>query len=426
MYAQIRTCHYFLNNADKCKDAKLSEQERTWWKGEATFFLAYYYYLLMQQYGPVPIIDPSVYSGDALYASIDKGIPRPTMDEQLAYIDNLLADAVSKLDLSYMQSYSDRAGRANIVTAKFLRARMWMYAASPLYNGLVNPSTGAAFPQLMIKGKDGKDLLPNAVDPNKWAKALEHCKDAMASAAQAGYRMIAVSPEPAVNTGNKAYKRNFTFSRGGDTSPECIYYLQAASTGILIKHALPLSWAGYSGICPTQKHVDEYFTAKGLLTGDDEEWKNASGFYSYSKDNFNIRIHNKFRKRDPRFYCNILFPGQYSYAMLNGTSESTESYWARNPTAAKNWFQPWFDGQDGYGSKAGADYCINGYLCCKWIPTDASASSQGDNAIAIFRYSELALNLIESAFENAVAKGVDPLSDNDVFSHWDMLRDRVG
>lgn len=427
MYAKIRICHYFLGNIDKCKDEKLSEDDRTWWKGEAEFLMAYFYFLLMTEYGPVPIVDPNNYSVDAILTSINKneGVSRPTFDEQVDYIDKLLVDAASKLDISYKKSNSARAARANATAAKFLRARLWLYAASPLYNGLLNPATGVSFPQLMIKNKDGKNLLPASPEASKWAKAVEYCKDAMTTAAQGGYKMIDKE-----GSGFDNYKKNFTVPRGGAPGDECIYYLQAVSSGDLINIGLPLSWAGYSGFCPTQEHVDEYFTAKGLSPNDDPDWVNASGFYSYksSRENggFDIKILNKFTKRDPRFYCNILFPGQCSYAMLDGTTESTDKSWAKEPTKDKNWYRPWVEGQDGFGAKAGNDYTINGYLCCKWIQTDASSSSRGDNMVAIFRYSELVLNLIESAFENDVVKRADPLSDNDIFTNWDMLRDRVG
>ena len=61
-YKQIRTAQYFLNRIDECKDEKLTEDERSWWKGEAYFLQAYYYFLLLEQYGPVPLVK-KVYDG---------------------------------------------------------------------------------------------------------------------------------------------------------------------------------------------------------------------------------------------------------------------------------------------------------------------------------------------------------------------------
>ena len=42
LYNVIRSSQYFLARINECKDEKLTEQERTWWKGEAEFLQAYY------------------------------------------------------------------------------------------------------------------------------------------------------------------------------------------------------------------------------------------------------------------------------------------------------------------------------------------------------------------------------------------------
>ncbi|KIC96218.1 RagB/SusD family nutrient uptake outer membrane protein [Flavihumibacter solisilvae] len=417
-YKQVRTALYFLGRIDECKDEKLSEQERNWWKGEAEFLLAYYNFLLLRQYGPVPIMT-KIYSGPELTEAIAAGIPRPDYNRAVAYIDSLCESAAGKLDITF--SYADRVGRANATAAKFLRARLWLYAASPLYNGLTNPATGRQYSELMIHGSDGQDLLNASVDVEKWAKARQAAKEAIEIAATGNYGLMA---EPVI--GLDAYKRLFTYPRGGEPSRECIFYAQSPSPWEFNQHALPLSWGGYSGICPTLEHANEYFTAKGLLPEDDADWVNATGFYEYSWNDKNISIYNRFRKRDPRFYSNILFPGQYSYAMLTGSNESTGSRWANNSDDNKNWFRSWNDGQDGYANKRGRDYTITGMLTIKWLPRTATSNSLGDNAIPIFRYTELLLNYMEAAFEDDVAKGIDPLGDGDMFFAWDQVRSRVG
>jgi len=417
-YKQIRTALYFLGRIDECKDEKLSEQERKWWKGEAEFLLAYYNFLLLRQYGPVPLVT-KVYNGPDLTESIAAGIPRPDMNRSVAYIDSLCESAFGKLDVTY--SFADRVGRANGTAAKFLRARLWLFAASPLYNGMTNPVTGRKYGELMIKGSDGQDLLNGTFDAQKWTKARQAAKEAVDVAATGNYALMQ-DPAPGLD----AYKRMFTYPRGGEPSKECIFYAQSPSPWNYNQHALPLSWGGYSGVCPTMEHANEYFTAKGLLPEDDADWVNATGFYNYSWNNKNISIYNRFRNRDPRFYANILFPGQYSYAMLTGTNESTKSKWATHSDDNKNWFRSWNDGQDGYANKRGRDYSISGMQAIKWLPRTATSNSLGDNAIPIFRYTELLLNFIEAAFEDDVAKGTDPLGDAELFTAWDKIRGRVG
>jgi len=319
LYNVIRTSQYFLARINECKDEKLTEQERTWWKGEAEFLQAYYYYLLLQQYGPVPLVK-KVYNAAELDASMNDGIPRASVNTIVSYIDSLCLVASKKLDVTY--SIPDRAGRANATAALFLRARLALYAASPLYNGLTNPTTAKKYSELVIKDDKGADLLNPTYDAAKWQKARDYAKDAITLAATGGYGVyMGTATAPAILPGLDAYKKVFTYTRGGEPSVECIFYKQNQSSLQFMQHAMPISWSWYSGICPTLEHVNEYFTAKGLLPEDDSQWTNATGFYAYSSGGFAIKIYNRFRNRDPRFYANILFPGQYNYAMLEGAKE---------------------------------------------------------------------------------------------------------
>ncbi|MDP4157570.1 MAG: RagB/SusD family nutrient uptake outer membrane protein, partial [Bacillota bacterium] len=85
LYNVIRTSQYFLSRIDECKDEKLTEQERTWWKGEAEFLQAYYYFQLLQEYGPVPLIR-KVYSGSELNTAMNAGVPRASVNTMVHYI----------------------------------------------------------------------------------------------------------------------------------------------------------------------------------------------------------------------------------------------------------------------------------------------------------------------------------------------------
>jgi hypothetical protein len=425
LYNVIRTSQYFLSRINECKDAKLTEQERTWWTGEAEFLQAYYYFMLLQQYGPVPLIR-KVHSGSELDAAMSAGVPRASVNTLVNYIDSLCNVAAQKLDVNY--SIPDRAGRANATAAAFLRSRLRLYAASPLYNGLKNPTTQKDYAtELSMKDDQGADLLNTTYTAAKWDSAKVYAQKALDVAASGGYGIYMGNPAaaPAINPGLDAYKTLFTYTRGGAPSIECIFYKQNQNTSSFIQCSLPISWAGYSGVCPTMEHVNEYFTANGLLPEDDSQWINATGFYTYNSNNKAIKIYNKFRNRDPRFYSNILFPGQYNYAMLEGGKEVTNSKWANNSDDNKNWFRPYYDGQDGFKAKTGRDYTINGFLAIKWTARNITGTAKGDYAAPIFRYTELLLNFIEASFESDVAKGIDPLNDDNMFIAWDKIRDRV-
>jgi hypothetical protein len=168
--------------------------------------------------------------------------------------------------------------------------------------------------------------------------------------------------------------------------------------------------------------------ANGLMPEDDDAYRSVSGFQTYTKDGKTIRLYSKYAKRDPRFYTNILFPGQYSYAVLGNETESYDTRWAYNTTSNWTdyiWYRPFFDGPDGYASKTGRDFTTTGFLSIKFVGKTDNKSSKGDYAINVFRYAELLLNYTEAAFEYYANAGGNPASQNEVFKYWDELRERV-
>jgi hypothetical protein len=428
-YQSIRLSMYFLNRIDDCKDPKLEEQEREWWKGEAYFLQAYYYFLLLEIYGPVPIID-KVYQPDEIDAAIATGISRATFDECVNHIDWLLTEAYNRLDLFYTFSSTERAGRASKASVKFLQARLWLYAASPLYNGMKHPETNKDYSYLNPKSVGGEGLIRMTADALKWEKAKQIAQEAIEVCTQAGLKLF-----DTYNTGYENYWRVMNFARGGDTNSENVYYRQNESTGSFRTHCLPLSWSGYTGVCPTVRHVNEYFMANGLLPEDDLTYRSYSitDMEEYDTADRKFKIPKKYTRRDPRFYSNILFPGQYSYAVLGTDAEgtpnvSTTTRWAYNTTQSYSdeiWFRPFYDTQDGYSKKTGRDYCNTGFLAIKFVGKTDNKNAKGDYALTIFRLAELYLNYTEAAFEYAVAIGENPATNTDVFKYWDKVRDRV-
>ncbi len=425
-YKQIRTTQYFIDRIDECQDEKLTEDERSWWKGEACFLQAYYYFLLLQQYGPVPVVD-KIYDGNDLTAIMAEGLPRSSFDNCVNTIDSLLVQAIDRLDLFYTSSSTERAARASKASAWFLRSRLWLYAASPLYNGMTSPE-GKSYAFLNPQDNEGNDLINTTFDNAKWKKAMDITAEAIDVCKSANLGLYEPGVSASVKNGYDAYWNVFNYARGGHPSSENVFYKQNFSTSNVRTHSLPISWSGYTGVCPTLEHVNEYFMANGLTPEDDSDYENASGFETYEKNGNTIRLYKKYMKRDPRFYVNILFPGQYSYAVLGNQQESYESRWAYNTTSNWTdyiWFRPFFEGPDGYASKTGRDYATTGFLAIKFVGKTDNKTSKGDYAVNIFRYAELLLNYTEAAFEYYANSGTDPLSKPEVFQYWDEIRERV-
>ncbi|MDD4115656.1 MAG: RagB/SusD family nutrient uptake outer membrane protein [Massilibacteroides sp.] len=424
-YNMIRTSQYFLNGIDLCQDEKLTENERTWWKGEANFLQAYYYFLLVSEYGPVPIID-HIYEGKELDEVLNVGLPRATMDECVNYIDSLLEKSIEQLDLFYTVSSPERAARASKCSAWFLRSRLWLYAASPLYNGM-QAEDGKSFAHVMPKGPAKEELLSSKFDVAKWKKAMDYSLEAI-NICRSASRGLYKPGMSGVNDGYSAYWKTMNYTRGGDPCVENIFYKQNYSTSEVRQHGLPTSWGGWTGLCPTQNHVDEYFVSNGLLPEDDANYQKQTGFEVYEKNGHEIKLYKKYKNRDPRFYVNILFPGQYSYAVLGNEKEDYSTRWAYNTTQDWTdhvWYRPFNDGPDGYQSKSGRDFTSTGYLSIKFTGKTDNKTAKGDYAVSVFRYAELLLNYTEAAFEYYAATGVNPLTKEEIFTYWDENRARV-
>ena len=144
LYKYIRQAMLFLDNGKALGNnedqSQITETEMKRMKAEAKFLMAYSYFSLYELYGPVPIVrevaDPE-----------DKGIDynRATTDEMLQYIDDLLVEVIDGGDLpetifTGTGSGNDRYNLNEMVrptkaAALALRAKLWVYAASPLYNG---------------------------------------------------------------------------------------------------------------------------------------------------------------------------------------------------------------------------------------------------------------------------------------------------
>jgi hypothetical protein len=434
-YEGIRLCQNFLARIDECQDEKLTEQERVWWKGEAEFLQAYYYFLLLQQYGPVIKID-HVYQGNEMEALIEQGLPRAHADTIGAYIDQLLVEAAGKLDITY--SLPGRAGRANASAAWFLRSRLALYLASPLYNGqssVTNP--GKNYAAIIPTNHDDAPLLNTTFDAERWRRAMEITEQAIQVANAGSYDLMNLTAIPQGSgldlSGYSNYKYNFAIPQGGLPSVEMIYYKKNFNShNYGINSAMPVSWSGYSGVCPTIGHVEEYFMANGLMPEDDPAYL-AIPDYQAMETRGGSAQSRRFMRREPRFYANILYPNRNKYSVRSGgtnadptaITESETLKWG-GETDDKCWFRPFLTGQDGFNAHRGRDFCNTGVLFCKWIAVTSTGAAQGDFAVPTFRYTELLLNYVEAAIEYHAATGGQAVAHDEIFVRWDAVRNRAG
>src|SRR5690606_9615093 len=155
-WTAIRACYIFLKHIDHVpldSEYNFTETIREYRKGEAMFLLAFNYSELMKQFGGLPIIDKANDITDELQ------LPRNTFDETVDFIVNLCDDAAAILPRTH--SPADY-GRITEGAALALKARVLLYAASPLWNNSSKPEDSP------FRGK---------YDAAKWEKAARAASD---------------------------------------------------------------------------------------------------------------------------------------------------------------------------------------------------------------------------------------------------------
>lgn len=179
LYQGIRQCYMFQDELNKTGNfLGLEEKDRADYKAQVTFLIGYYHFLLSRCYGPIiivrqtpdPMILPEKYQGQEPY------------DECVKFICEKFDEAAKQLPALRTGAQANEFGLATSVAAKAMKAKMLLYAASPLFNG--NSKFYSDF-----KDKKGNTLMPLSYDASKWAKAESAFKEAIDAAEAAGYHL---------------------------------------------------------------------------------------------------------------------------------------------------------------------------------------------------------------------------------------------
>ncbi|MCJ8164303.1 RagB/SusD family nutrient uptake outer membrane protein [Pontibacter sp. E15-1] len=233
-YAGIRKANLFLEKtvgykntilrdtitADGKQAYQVQSTELGLLRSEARFLRAYFYFELAKRYGGVPVIT-QVLSPDE-----DPGLSRSSFEETADFIVSELAAVDAELRESWVGVFDDgMIGRATKGAALALRARVLLYAASPLHN----PSG----------------------DRQKWV-----------AAAAAAHQVIALSQYNLVNN----YRNLFREMHNN----EIIFARRYAPSNGFERSNFPVGFEGaVGGTNPSQDLVNAYETKNGLSIEED-------------------------------------------------------------------------------------------------------------------------------------------------------------
>ena len=316
-YKYIRQANIFLQKAHPIMTTgtqgdQLLEDELTQMKANVRFMRAFYHYLLFEQYGPIILVKDKIYN-----ATEDQDVPRNTVDEVIEYIDSELTAVASELTQEPIFEDKDYRAWPTKGVALAVRAKLWLYAASPLLNGGYREA-------LSVTNPDGTRLFPD-YDAGKWEKALAACKDFIDYAEAGRYELY------------KEYKDD----NGAVIDPDkSVYNLFQKYTHEIIWATANNDWGGMNGdafdrrIAPrceknglgstgvTQELVDAFYMKDGFpvsatayLTQSTLYQEEGYGTYKDQNDNFskkytNVTVSNRYLNREPRFYNTVFFNGR--------------------------------------------------------------------------------------------------------------------
>ena len=397
----IREANIFIENVHPLPEQGISATEVTYMKAEMRFMIAYYYYLLSNTYGPVPFKPNYIAPTDFNLADLMEG-QRPYY-EVVDWVDKELKEVAEILPAKYTEAR--KYGRATSIMCLAVRARMLLFAASPLVNG--NPDYANH------KNKDGENLFSTTEDKSKWAYAAQACKELIDAAEAAGHKLYTEKNPDGTIDPFMSYQ-NLFLTRYDEGNTEILFARPGGSEyGEYEKHATPQVSGGSGGLGVTQSLVDAFFMENGLPINDDDSKYVESGFSGSDETRDNTvwdtevnggaitksGTYNMYCHREPRFYITVSYNNSYFtqekrlFEFFNGSKDNPHTH----------------------------DAPQNGYLIRKKISPDLNVK-QGTYKYRpgiVYRLGEAYLNYAEALNES------DP-GNGDILVYLNKIRERAG
>ena len=396
----IREANIFIENVHPLPEQGISATEVTYMKAEMRFMIAYYYYLLSNTYGPIPFKPNYIAPTDFNLADLMEG-QRPYY-EVVDWVDKELQEVAKILPAKYTEAR--KYGRATSIMCLAVRARMLLFAASPLVNG--NPDYANH------KNKDGENLFSTTEDKSKWAYAAQACKELIDAAEAAGHKLYTEENDDGTIDPFMSYQ-NLFLTRYDEGNTEILFARPGGSEyGEYEKHATPAVSGGSGGLGVTQSLVDAFFTENGLPINDDSEYE-ETGFSDSDETRDNTvwdtevnggaitksGTYKMYCNREPRFYITVSYNNSYFtqekrlFNFFNGKKDNPHTH----------------------------DAPQNGYLIRKKISPDLNVK-QGTYKYRpgiVYRLGEAYLNYAEALNES------DP-GNGDILVYLNKIRERAG
>lgn len=395
---RIRSSYIFMENVQANAAQLVTEEEVQLMKYEARFLIAYYYSLLIDVYGAIPFhLDMT--EADASEEEMMLG--QAPFDQIVGWIDQELKELSTLLPASYTDTR--KYGRATSIMCLAVRARMLLFAASPLVNGNTDYSD--------LVNNNGEALYNSTYDPNKWEKAMEACKEVITASEAAGHKLYKEYNNDGSIDPFLSYQ-NLFFKRANEGNSEILFARADCSFGEYDTHATPRGTAGNGGLGVTQSLVDAFFMENGLPI-DHPNSKYVEKGFSTEAEVRNTKwiemqgggkvtlpgTYNMYTHREPRFYISVLYNGE----------------WYRRENRSTQFYSGSPDGGPTHDAPSA------GYLVRKKVHPDFDPRNgiKPYRPGIVYRLGEAYLNYAEALNE------VDP-GNADILKYLNLIRERGG
>jgi hypothetical protein len=390
-YQGIRRASYFMQRVPE--NPEIEPQLIKQYVAEARALRAYFYSCLIAQYGPVIILPDLPIPPDASIE--DFSFPRNSYDECVNYIVSELDKAIADLPVS--QGNTREFGRWKKGMALAVKSRTLLYAASPLYNGNTDYAG--------FKNLDGKVLINQTFDVNKWKRAADASKELIDMPDYSLYKELDAG-------GNiKPYESLKNLWLKDWNSEVILCRLVDDKLYSIDKNGSPYILGGWSSWGATQQAVDAFFTANGRSIDDPASGYTEVGTTSTANNYYAAGTSNMYVNREPRFYVNITFNLS---KWINNASNNNSGTGASPIT-----IQLYKGGNS--GQYTGRNWSRTGYVVRKMVNPNSKVGPDqiADRAEIIFRLGEIYLNYAEALNEYAPGNA-------DIKKYINLIRERAG
>ena len=356
IWGTVRACWLFIDNVDRVPDMSQNEKDRL--KAEAKLIIASRYYDAFCNFGGLPIVDHAYETGELFtggYTSAVTGegemIPgRATVAQTVEFIDNLLQQVIDEPQIPFAVSdYMAEGGRLTKAGAYGIRAKLYQFVASPIFNddqpyrqydGTPKVPYGVELPDepLLSVWLGGKN-------PALWDKCVQACEDFFKANQAAGTPFALVQPK---GTTEADYRRAFRSAYYSRQTTEKI--IEVRGDGVYGSAEYQPEWD--NGITNTSHYGSGAPTVEWFNMFPWADGRNFDGQRLYNTDNAeNIDI---FADRDPRLYESMLVPHRNINNQFDTYQDKIIDCWIGGDLITGNW---WFT----------SGYNAHGFGQIKWV-----------------------------------------------------------